>query len=1386
MSDTAFNPETREAVRLENNKWVPTDAAFNDKGEVAIWDGSKWVVRKITPETPVSEDTPATPEASEDQELRTEDPFKSEMEALSRIADRAKTSDNMAMIANAQTELGKSWATGGKIFAKVGEQFLTFFPETFLNITKVLAPETAERIEQSETGQAVSTFINNLNPTTENEELAATLVSYLGLVTAGRQVSKDTLELLVNRFGAPKAKKIAIEMNKQMGGKARDFQSRRQRVLIGTGTATGTAATSIAADVALRPEDLILSAELVDNFPETFDYIAREIPFGDGFVKLANELRIAETDSERTKVLKQYGDAALLELPLNAVVQSIFTVAKYGPKATMEAAKTGAKTKLGKRIASGLRPVTETVANINTRTGRILTSRAALPRIGDDDEMMQAALSLQNSRKYFETQVTFRLKELQRAQKRYGVSDDVFKSYFNTGKGDINPNVKELVDDFKVLINQNEAEIAKILGYKDGNFGVRSDGQDFYVTRQYSSALSPKDNKRMKEAILAYENKKTISDASLENRINGVIKLIDPEDELSRSQRANVMYNIIENMRGTEGSWHRSLFDGVSDRHARSVAEANAKSLLARKDLPEEFRAFLGQVDDPYKGIQSTVLAQGQVLSQLRYYKDIQRIASQTKGKEFELPGLVPFLPSRKETFKEGAGAGDKYLSELMRDAMGKFGGVNNKRILEDPAVSEYFARMISRGLDVYDVNNSSGLMRGLSKISSFGQALQTTLDAPAYLLNTSGMLQMMVANGHGFNPKNYVRAISEINTLAQQVIKKDARAIETLATLKRLGVIDQDVTGEMIAQNARIFGDKQGNIASRAFSKTMEKAGRLYGQPDLYGKLVAFQSEVAAQRAMFPNLSAKQINERAATIVRDTMPTYGSAPAFFRQFSRIPVVGNYTLFPVELVRTTKNVAKYGVRDLQEGLRTGNMRQAATGLRRLAGLSAVAVGMDQLFTQSRNVYGITDEHRKVMATLRPEWSAGSDDVYMEPVHIDELGAEAITPETVKSQFPEDNWPDIKERLGYKGNYKQFIAQRVKEQKENYKPFIKTRTLNSAAFNTFDQIVRPIKLLTGRIFGGETLSEEELEDPLGKALNVALGQFVSPKIAVQAGMNVLTGVDNRTGKPVYENYAGITTEEKISNGLETLLKPITAGGSYKIIDEFAKTQTAEELLGLGRAERANGRPLNENDLIFWGATGSRPRTRNLTLEMGYNLYQDMLPLTASKQRLQNEIRQLEPQLLTEEKMNEFAELYRDSQERSRQAMRKLSRKVENFASMPVQVIRRRNEKKVVDQERVGIPRVLEAATRSFTANANPRLIESLQASLNELNKTVNNQKDRFDIAYVPDNLLTESFVQELRRKRFTVEQINMLGTKLGNIMKEQASRPLYQDPPEEAK
>ena len=153
MSNLGFNQETREAVRLEGGKWVPTEVGINEEtGEAAIWDGSKWVVRPLaSPETPVSEDAPATPEAGESPDFKTNNVFQAEIDTLKSLAKNADSSDPLANIAKAQLNIAKAQAGAGKIWGKVFENILTFIPETGFNITKILAPETAEKIEKSET-----------------------------------------------------------------------------------------------------------------------------------------------------------------------------------------------------------------------------------------------------------------------------------------------------------------------------------------------------------------------------------------------------------------------------------------------------------------------------------------------------------------------------------------------------------------------------------------------------------------------------------------------------------------------------------------------------------------------------------------------------------------------------------------------------------------------------------------------------------------------------------------------------------------------------------------------------------------------------------------------------------------------------------------------------------------------------------------------------------------------------------------------------------------------------------------------------------------------------------------------------------------------------------
>ena len=106
------------------------------------------------------------------------------------------------------------------------------------------------------------------------------------------------------------------------------------------------------------------------------------------------------------------------------------------------------------------------------------------------------------------------------------------------------------------------------------------------------------------------------------------------------------------------------------------------------------------------------------------------------------------------------------------------------------------------------------------------------------------------------------------------------------------------------------------------------------------------------------------------------------------------------------------------------------------------------------------------------------------------------------------------------------------------------------------------------------------------------------------------------------------------------------------------------------------------------------------------------------------------------------------------------MKKLARKVNVFANTPVQVIRKVKGKTQVVNERVGIARVIQAATRNFTGGLNSRIIKGLQ-----------------DQVYIPDNVLTDATLQTLRRKNFTAKQIGEIMNKLGQEFSDQSKIPL---------
>ena len=139
--------------------------------------------------------------------------------------------------------------------------------------------------------------------------------------------------------------------------------------------------------------------------------------------------------------------------------------------------------------------------------------------------------------------------------------------------------------------------------------------------------------------------------------------------------------------------------------------------------------------------------------------------------------------------------------------------------------------------------------------------------------------------------------------------------------------------------------------------------------------KLIAFEAEYADIKKYFPKLSDDEAIRRAATYVKDTMPTYGEAAPLARFISRTPFIGNYVLFPSEVLRTTKNILKYTFfKDLPDAFRKGKTKaQRAYHLKRfterLVGLGSIGAGAEYMVSSNNEANGIGSNERKVLNSI---------------------------------------------------------------------------------------------------------------------------------------------------------------------------------------------------------------------------------------------------------------------------------------------------------------------------------------------------------------------------------------------------------------------------------
>ena len=217
---------------------------------------------------------------------------------------------------------------------------------------------------------------------------------------------------------------------------------------------------------------------------------------------------------------------------------------------------------------------------------------------------------------------------------------------------------------------------------------------------------------------------------------------------------------------------------------------------------------------------------------------------------------------------------------------------------------------------------------------------------------------------------------------------------IKNIARKSELGIIDENiVASELSAVLADIKAGKVstfGKLAGIADnSKLMKTATRLYSGGDNVWKWYAHEYLMSALKGGFKNVDqikkavkddfgitqfnpknmSEAIEEYAAMMVRELMPTYSKVPPMIQAIRKIPFIGNFVSFPAEIIRTSAATSTLAMKHIA----SDNATLRAMGYKSLMGQIATLWGLNE---GARGLgYAMTNITPEQIKTYKDEFAA---------------------------------------------------------------------------------------------------------------------------------------------------------------------------------------------------------------------------------------------------------------------------------------------------------------------------------------------------------------------------------------------------------------------------
>ena len=429
-----------------------------------------------------------------------------------------------------------------------------------------------------------------------------------------------------------------------------------------------------------------------------------------------------------------------------------------------------------------------------------------------------------------------------------------------------------------------------------------------------------------------------------------------------------------------------------------TIDSSSSKVTLGKKDLDERIKALYGEVKDPFKNYVNTV----EKLSTLKAEQDflydvaddlVSRGLARKASRGDRLPDSffsVEEIAQERLTkiFGQNLAGKKKMLvvdpeeKEIVSSFMSK---PNIKNPFKDVYVDDNYARLIKEGLGDYKTGNilidTYAGMKGITQLS------KTVYNPGTHGRNTMGNIFLLAANGIvPFKSKEFYKGVQ---TIGKKLAGKTDREFgELLGKYKRLGITDTGVGLGLIKDNLKNLGDRAEDFvkknslgkATAAPKYFNNKLINLYQAEDDVFKIIHFEETKKMLKGAYPNATEEFLEKEAALRTRDLMPNYALVPKVVKA-TRILPVGDFVAFPAEMIRVSKNLVGYTLKDLA----SGNPILMEAGAKRLAGITLVGMGGDYLKNKSMQLMGISADQDEAINNTVPHYVSNYSRIYTTPV-----------------------------------------------------------------------------------------------------------------------------------------------------------------------------------------------------------------------------------------------------------------------------------------------------------------------------------------------------------------------------------------------------------------